>query len=722
MSKKRIAVIGGGLGSMTTIYNMLQLPGGRDKYEFTVYQLGWRLGGKGASGVNLEKGCRVEEHGIHFWFGFYENAFRMMKELYGALDRPKHAPLSTFDKAFKPKPSMTLTEHVEGDWVDWKIDLPELPGKLGDGKFNDPVEEIFVAAFNYLSEELKKYLNSGKAGCLGQIVSPFLKKVKRMVFSPELETIVQGMEKEIEDDVIHDIEKHLKVTGKLLSNHKYHGEQHLETHKDNLDHLKKWIWDAIGDMVEKDTMLRRVWQSIDFGLAMTRGMLNDGVVTVKDGKLVLDFTVINQYDYYDWICMHGADPKYMRDFPALKSMYDGPFAFFRGNVRAPNVEAGTALNIFLRLAITCKENIVWAMQAGMGDTIFAPMYELFKKDFSDNVKFEFFHKATHLKLDDKKEKVTEIEFEKQVKLKDGKEEYEPLYEVNDLKCWTSAPLYDQLDPEQAKFIQENNINLESAWSGWDQGETVVKKLGEDYDEVLVGASLASLPDFCSELIEANPKWGIMFDKVGTVQTQAFQIWLNKSPKELDLDPHKFLTCYTEPLDTFAEMNQILPREDWSKYPTQPKTLFYVCGAFEDSNDIPPHKITSFPANQKAEVYENMLHYMKNSLQHVIPELFDAEGNLHWDYLYDPTNGSGEDRLKYQYWRCNIDGSERYVFSLADSSRHRLKTDESGFANVWLTGDWINNGFNIGFVEGAVVSGMQSAIAISGEKIPIYLPW
>ncbi|MEZ4980949.1 MAG: hypothetical protein R2769_05045 [Saprospiraceae bacterium] len=122
------------------------------------------------------------------------------------------------------------------------------------------------------------------------------------------------------------------------------------------------------------------------------------------------------------------------------------------------------------------------------------------------------------------------------------------------------------------------------------------------------------------------------------------------------------------------------------------------------------------------MYENMVEYMNHHLRHVIPGLFDEEGNLKWDYLYDPTNGSGEDRLKYQYWRCNIDGSERYVFSLKGSSKHRIKTDESGFSNVWLTGDWINNGFNIGFVEGAVVSGLQSARALSGEEIPIYLPW
>ncbi|MEZ4948749.1 MAG: hypothetical protein R2784_05085 [Saprospiraceae bacterium] len=167
--------------------------------------------------------------------------------------------------------------------------------------------------------------------------------------------------KKIEKDVIHDIEKQLRVTGQLLADHENHADHHVSALVENIDHIRKWIWDAIGYMVEKDTLLRRTWQGLDFGLAIARGMISDRVVSVKDEKLILDFSVINDYDYYEWICMHGADPKYMRDYPTLKSMYDGPFAFFRGNVQAPNVEAGTALNIFLRLAITCKEHVVWAM-------------------------------------------------------------------------------------------------------------------------------------------------------------------------------------------------------------------------------------------------------------------------------------------------------------------------------------------------------------------------
>ncbi|MEZ4948750.1 MAG: hypothetical protein R2784_05090 [Saprospiraceae bacterium] len=49
------------------------------------------------------------------------------------------------------------------------------------------LEEIFAifSLFNYLAEELKKYLNSGKAGCVGQLINLSL-KVKRMVFEEEL--------------------------------------------------------------------------------------------------------------------------------------------------------------------------------------------------------------------------------------------------------------------------------------------------------------------------------------------------------------------------------------------------------------------------------------------------------------------------------------------------------------------------------------------------------
>ena len=76
---KKIAILGGGVGAMTAAYELTEVPGWQDRYEITVYQMGWRLGGKGASGRNQSVYDRIEEHGLHLWFGYYENAFGLMQ-------------------------------------------------------------------------------------------------------------------------------------------------------------------------------------------------------------------------------------------------------------------------------------------------------------------------------------------------------------------------------------------------------------------------------------------------------------------------------------------------------------------------------------------------------------------------------------------------------------------------------------------------------------------
>ena len=57
-------------------------------------------------------------------------------------------------------------------------------------------------------------------------------------------------------------------------------------------------------------------------------------------------------------------------------------------------------------------------------------------------------------------------------------------------------------------------------------------------------------------------------------------------------------------------------------------------------------------------------------------------------------------------------------SVVGSTRYRLATDQSGFANLFLTGDWIRTGLNAGCVEAAVMAGMQTARAISGHPVVI----
>ena len=48
-----------------TAFELTATPELRARHSVTVYQLGWRLGGKGASGRNAGHGNRIEEHGLH---------------------------------------------------------------------------------------------------------------------------------------------------------------------------------------------------------------------------------------------------------------------------------------------------------------------------------------------------------------------------------------------------------------------------------------------------------------------------------------------------------------------------------------------------------------------------------------------------------------------------------------------------------------------------------
>jgi uncharacterized protein with NAD-binding domain and iron-sulfur cluster len=73
----------------------------------------------------------------------------------------------------------------------------------------------------------------------------------------------------------------------------------------------------------------------------------------------------------------------------------------------------------------------------------------------------------------------------------------------------------------------------------------------------------------------------------------------------------------------------------------------------------------------------------------------------------------EERLDGQFWTANVDPSDQYVQSLPGTGAYRLRADQSGYANLFLAGDWINCGLNAGCIEAAVMAGMQAANAVRG---------
>ena len=203
---------------------------------------------------------------------------------------------------------------------------------------------------------------------------------------------------------------------------------------------------------------------------------------------------------------HGAK-EYSVHSNLIQGLYDLAFAYQNGDATQPNFAAGSALRAIVRMMFTYKGAIFWKMQAGMGDTIFTPLYQVLKQR---GVKFNFFHRVTNLGLSQDKRAIETIELKRQVKLK--VDEYNPLVNIKRLDCWPSEPLYDQIDDEQSQLLQDNNINLESFWTAWQdmgQEETVTLSHNQDFDQVILGISIAAFPHICQELMEVNQNWSDM---------------------------------------------------------------------------------------------------------------------------------------------------------------------------------------------------------------------
>jgi uncharacterized protein with NAD-binding domain and iron-sulfur cluster len=350
--------------------------------------------------------------------------------------------------------------------------------------------------------------------------------------------------------------------------------------------------------------------------------------------------------------------------------------------------------------------IFWKTAAGMGDILFAPMYEALRRR---GVTFEFFHRLDHLHLSADRTRVEAVTMGRQAHLAPGVDTYDPLVRYDGLPCFPAKPDLDQLDAPAGIVDQP----LESHFCAWPDAEKRVLRHGEDFDVVVLAVSLGMVPIVCRELLEDRAEWRALVENVHTTATQAVQLWLSEDEPTLGWSvPGATVSAYELPFHTWASMPHLIDVEQWPT-PDRPGSIGYFCGTMEAPwpIDVPAEE---YVARHRAEARANAIDLVENKLEQLLPGTI-ADGSFRWDLLCGRDGHAGSDAIDTQLVLANIDPSDRYVQCNPGNDAHRLRADESGYDNLYLAGDWTDNGLNAGCIEAATLSGLRAANAVLGRS-------
>jgi uncharacterized protein with NAD-binding domain and iron-sulfur cluster len=735
----RVAIIGGGCAAVSTAFELTR-PEHQGRYEVTVYQLGWRLGGKGASGRGPAD--RIEEHGLHVWMGWYENAFRLMRECYEELNRdPRGYPIASWRDVFIPTSLVGVTDRTpDGHWRSWNRIFPPAPGLPGD----PPTEaqrwsvamylmrtvSLLRSLFEGVQLRVDRTPSSRPPGSAGTSESGEARATadshSRTGKTPEaiaevLSDLVRYGELATLAGLTHGIGL-LEVLMGSLTKTLFPSADTGATTGDAAGAAQRNLLLRFLDAVainarrllearlEADLELRRIWQVIDLTLATLRGQLRSGLMTDPRG-----FDAIDEFDCREWLLLNGASRSSVES-GYMNGLYDLGFGYEDGDREKPAVSAAQALRGFLRAFFTYRGAFFWKLRGGMGDVVFAPFYEVLRRR---GVRFEFFHRLTNVRLADaaslaegETPYVEALEFDVQASTITPGAPYEPLGLVKGMPCWPARPDYRQL--AEGERLEREGWDFESHWDRR-RVDTRTLRVVEHFDFAVLGVGLGAVPHVCREIVGRDHRWRAMVQNVKTVPTQAFQIWLQPDMAGLGWSgPPITLSGFVEPFDTWADMRHLLPCESWT---TEPGALAYFCGVLPVAKEPLDELDPSFPTRQLAVVRENAVRFLKKDIRHLWPAAVDPTGEFRWDLLAVPhENGSGavagEGRFASQFWVANVNPSDRYTLALPGSSRYRISPLDRAYDNFVIVGDWTNCGFNSGCVEAAVMSGRLGAHAIS----------
>jgi uncharacterized protein with NAD-binding domain and iron-sulfur cluster len=722
--KKKVAILGGGPAALAAMMDLSKYP---ERYELSLYQVGWRLGGKCASGRGFSSTLaapdsathvawpRSQEHGLHMALGFYENFFDLLRQAYDNLDRSDAWALRTWQDALAPRQCFTLEDRPWpgfGGWTDLPMHLPQnglVPGER--------------ARHADASQGRPDLLD----GILG-FVESLLHMATRVPLRP-LEAVGHKLDLGVLREVLDDLRQRgaawVQDAGRFVTSLQQELHAQLQPLHHRLGVQTKPAIDTDGWPFLSELA------ALEMGLRFVVGI---GAL-LQQGK---GFESLDDLEFSEWLDQTLAFPMlpWTRSSAFVRACYVLPFAYAEGNTSRPLLAAGAGARALLRILADYAGAVAYDFRAGMGECVIVPFYQTILRRAPDT-RFEFFSRVRELRTVGGQ--ITEIHIGRQATTCGGKP-YQPLVTVDRMECFPAQPLYAQLEQgerlQRGQELLPSGHDLESSWTEWADVETEVLVLGRDFDEVVLAIPPPAFQDLTPGLSAASPAWASQVEHVTGVPTIAAQLWLTRPLSELGWSSQRsggdgppLILSYATPLQALADMTEIARHEPWLSRQAAPQSLLYLC----DAMLAPPGKPAwSGPDQEYIErsreaAKKHSLAWIRESIAHLLPGLVDEAGHVKWDLFASPVPASGEARFEAQYYRGNTSLSELYITTFPGTVKYRLPSAPEAFQNLYLAGDWTRNNIEIGSLEGAILSGRMAARAILGMSYALYgerdpMPW
>lgn len=646
MPKTKIAILGGGPSGLSTAFWLTHTAELQARFDVTVYTPGWRLGGKCASGRDDEG--RIREHGLHVLMGCYRHVFATICATYDAWQAPADGAIRSWDQAFTAQHQVTLTERDgTGAWSRWNFRLP--------GNGTQPCGGGTRPSLQDLAAELGRRIRDWLLGLspltgadVAETMDAFVDLVQTDTAGPvdevraRLHRLQTTMEPLVGDLVLQQFQAFDAAAGEPL-------------------------------VAGLDGVASRGRVLLSLGMALMQGYLSDLLWRGDQGIAALD-----EEDFRAWLRRHGASEEALRSAP-IRALYHLTFAFPDGDgsdIDGGRIAAGVTFRFAMEAALGYAGAPLWKMNAGTGDILFTPMYEVLRQR---GVRFRFFHRVTGIAAG-ADGRIARVSLDEQARTLQG--EYQPLLRVQGLHCWPAQPLWQQLQDGEA--MKNAGVDLESPDAATRVGE-VELVAGQDFDAVVVAVPPEVTRTIAVPLAGIDGRWDRALEHSSSVATTAFQLWLKPDLQALGWPlGSTVLSAYQPSFESWGDMSHLVAREP----PTETQTIAYFCGCLA--------------AAAEDEARHGMAAWLRQNIGVLWPQaaqVADANGDL------DPQI------VEQHYARTNVAGSERYVLTPPGSVKHRLSPREALFGRLYVAGDWTATRFSGGCVEAAFESGVLAAAAI-----------